>query len=117
MSYTYITRTSASAFGFRSYSLRVAFQINMALIALSLFAIVVYVFFIAQAVFYATVRTDSVRAQHVLESEVATLEQTYIAKTQSLSLASAESLSLVALSGKRFVEKTSVSYYHPASGL
>jgi hypothetical protein len=42
----------------QALSLRLAFRINTILIALSVLAIGMYVFFIAQAVFYATARTD-----------------------------------------------------------
>jgi len=117
MAYTHTAQRTTASFSFRSYSLRVALRINMVLIALSVVALVLYVFFIAQAVFHATMRMDAARATHVLESEVAILEQTYLRETQALSLDRAESLNLVLVSEKQFVEKSAVSVATRGAGI
>lgn len=90
-------------------SLRLAFRINTILIALCVMAIGLYVFFIAQAVFYATARTDIQQANQALASKVALLEQEYLARTSAISPDMAPGLGLVALSDKNFAEKSVVS--------
>lgn len=90
-------------------SLRLAFRINLILITLCLLAIGLYVFFIAQAVFYATLRTDAQQATQILGSRVASLEQQYLTRTSSISTEMAPTLGLVVLSQKQFVEKSAVS--------
>lgn len=90
-------------------SLRVAFRINLILIALCMLAAGLYVFFIAQAVFYATASTEAHTAAQITGSKVALLEQEYLARTSAISVNIAPSLGLVEIADKQFVEKSVVS--------
>lgn len=90
-------------------SLRVAFRINLILIALCAIALCAYVFFIAQAVFYTALSTEAHNNAQILVSKVALLEQEYLTKTSALSEDMAPSLGLVTLSDKTFVEKSALS--------
>lgn len=119
MAYTHKSQGTTTYGGrfVHAFSLRVALRINIVLMTISVIALFLYVFFIAQAVFHATMRMDVARATHVLESEVAMLEQAYLQETQNISLDRATHLHLVAVSEKQFVEKTAVSLATRPSGI